>query len=107
MHTVYSDDVSPSPSTFPTGSKLERRKQIPTFRTSGAISPKRCEQLNYLDCVRVFLLPLELTSIRSSLSCYDLMMHDRLASSTDHLPTPHTCWDDIFCGRILWFLRYL
>src|SRR5258706_4824560 len=49
----------------------------------------------------------ELTSIRSSVTCYDLMMHDRLVSSTDHLPTPHTRWTDILCDGISWFLRYL
>src|SRR5258706_11572965 len=35
------------------------------------------------------------------------MMRDRLASSTGHLPTSHTCWTDIFCRLILWFLRCL
>ena len=35
------------------------------------------------------------------------MVHDRLAPSTGHLTTPHTCWTDIYCRGILWFLRYL
>ena len=58
LHTVYSDEGSSSPTSFPAGSKLERRKQIPTSRTNGAISPRHCKRLNYLDWVRIFLLPL-------------------------------------------------
>ena len=58
LYTVDSDEGSSRPSSFPAGSKLERRKQIPTSRTSGAISPRYCEQLNYLDWVCEFLLPL-------------------------------------------------
>ena len=40
-----------SPSLFPAGSTVERGKHILTSRTSGAISPRHCEQPNYLDLV--------------------------------------------------------
>ena len=58
LHTIHPDEVSSSLSSFPAGSKLERRNQMPASRTSGTISPGHCEQLNYLHCGRVFLLPL-------------------------------------------------
>ena len=45
-HTVYSTEVF---SLFPAGSTMERRKQILTSRTSGAIAPRHCEHLNYLN----------------------------------------------------------
>ena len=57
----------------------------------------------YIRC----LLSVRLTSICRLLSCYDLMMHDRLVSSTGHLPTPHTFWTDVLCCGILWSLRHL
>ena len=49
LYTVSSNEVSSSPSLFPAGSTVERTKQILTYRTSGAISPRHCEQPNYLD----------------------------------------------------------
>ena len=34
-------------------------------------------------------------------------MHYRLVPITVHLPTHHTCWSDIVCRGIFWFLRYV
>ena len=58
-YTVYSIEVSSSLSSFPAGSTVERGKQILASRTSGAISLRHCEQLNY----RGTHLPLSLTPV--------------------------------------------
>ena len=48
LHTGYSNEVSSSPSSFPS---WREARDIPTTRTSGALLHRRCEQINSLDCL--------------------------------------------------------
>jgi len=54
-----------TPAGFPLGEDIN----IPTVRTSGALSPRRCEQINYLGWVRVIIFLFFLVGKGGNASC--------------------------------------